>query len=98
MYARGNGVPQSYAKAMKWYRLSADQGRASAQSAVGWMYFNGWSVPQDYVRAHMWLSLAVAQGDQDAAGNRDYVVQRMTPAQIAEAEKLAREWEPKARR
>ena len=55
----------------------------------------GEGVPQDYVRAHMWFNLSAAQGYQDAARNRDNIAKRMTPAQIAEAQKLAREWQPK---
>ncbi len=57
-------------------------------------------VPQDYVQAHMWFNLAASSfppgEDHDiAVKNRDNVAKRMTPAQIAEAEKLAREWKPK---
>jgi hypothetical protein len=51
-------------------------------------------VLQDYVRAHMWFNLSAAQGYQDAVKNRDMVALRMTPSQIAEAQKLAREWKP----
>jgi hypothetical protein len=46
----------------------------------------------------MWLSLSAAQGDRDAAETRDRVMKLMTPAQIAEAQKLAREWKPKLER
>ena len=56
------GVPQNYAEALKWYRLAADQGHASAQYNLGIMYANGQGVPQDYVRAHMWFNLSAAQG------------------------------------
>ena len=64
------------------------------------MYNNGRGVPQDYVRAHMWLNLAAARTpageDHDkAVNNRNAVAERMTPAQIAEAQKLAREWRPR---
>jgi uncharacterized protein len=63
------------------------------------MYRFGWDKGgpggRDYVRAHMWFNLAAAQGDQDAAKARDDVAKLMTPAQIAEAQKLAREWRPK---
>ena len=55
-------------------------------------------MPQDYVQAHMWLNLAAAQSHADAVKNRDIVAALMTPAQIAEAQKLAREWKPKAER
>ena len=59
------------------------------------MYATGKGVPQDYVRAHMWFNLSAAQGIQNAARKRDDIATRMTPAQIAEAQKLAREWQPK---
>ncbi len=92
-YAEGQGIPQNFTEAMKWYRLAADQGDAYAQFNLGVMYADGQGVPQDYVNAHMWFNLAAAQGDQDALKNRELVEQRMTPAQIAEAQKLAREWQ-----
>ena len=58
--------------------------------------FAGWDRGgQYYVYAHMRFNLAAAQGDQNAAKWRDDVAERMTPAQIAEAQKLAREWQPK---
>ena len=94
MYAKGQGVPQDYAEAVKWYRLAANQGDADAQVNLGIMYHKGQGVPQDYVSAHMWFNLAAAKGDKDAAKNRDTAEKRMTPAQIAEAQKLAREWKP----
>ncbi len=52
-------------------------------------------MPQDHVQAHIWYNLAGAQGLEQAARNRDIGAKRMTPAQIAEAQKLAREWKPK---
>jgi TPR repeat protein len=95
MYDRGEGVPQNYREALKWYRKAADQGNAMAQYNIGAMYVSGHGVPQDYVTAHMWFNLSAAQDDDDAAKNRDVIAQRMTLAQIAEAQKLAREWRPK---
>ena len=73
--------------------------------ALGTSYFYGTGVPQDYVRAHMWLNIAAAEGQAleerlVAEGNsqftarslRDTVAEKMTSAQLAEAQKLAREW------
>ena len=94
MYNNGQGVPQDYAEAVRWYRLAADQDIASAQSNLGFMYNNGQGVPQDYVRAHMWWNLSAAQGNEKGLVNRDLIAQRMTPEQIAEAQRLAREWRP----
>jgi hypothetical protein len=42
----------------------------------------------------MWYNLAAAQGDKDAAKARDELTAKMTPAQIAEAQRLARQWKP----
>ena len=95
IYNYGQGVPQDYAEAANWYRKAAEQGHTGGQYNLGLMYFRGWGVPQDDVQAHMWLNLAGTQGDEKAAKNRDNVAERMTPAQIAEAQKLAREWKPK---
>jgi uncharacterized protein len=98
LYVSGRGVPQDYAEAMKWYRLAADQGHAGGQYSVGHLYADGRGVPQDYVLAYMWFNLSAAQGDQFAVESRDVVAKRMTPAQIAEAQKLSREWKPKLER
>ena len=98
MYANGEGVPQDYAEAVRWYRLATDQGHSSAQGGLGFMYANGRGVPRDYVAAHMWFNLAGAQssGDQrdEVVKARDGVEAKMTPEQIAEAQRLAREWKP----
>ncbi len=88
-------MPQDYVQAVPWYRMAAEQGNAGAQGNLGAMYANGNGVPQNYVQAHMWFNLAGAQGEKQAVKNRDIVAKRMTPAQIAEAQKLAREWKPK---
>jgi len=100
MYDKGQGVPQDYAEAAKWYRKAAGQGLADAQYNLGVMYEKGQGVPQDYVRAHMWFNLAASRfaprfGREAAVKGRDIVAAKMTPAQIAEAQRLAREWKPK---
>jgi TPR repeat protein len=83
-----------------WYRKAADQGFDEAQIHLGLMYADGKGVSQDYSLAHMWLNLA-ASGESDGAfremaiKNRDLVAAKMTPAQIAEAQRMAREWVPK---
>ncbi len=42
--------------------------------------------------ALMWINLSAANGNVDGPYYRDEIAERMTPAQIAEAEKLARKW------
>ncbi len=90
-YFKGDGVPQDYKEAMKWFMSAAEQGDANAHSTLGFMYGTGEGVLQDYVRAHMWMNLAASNGHQEARENRDIVVRDMTPAQIDKAQNLARE-------
>jgi len=98
MYALGLGVPQVDKEAVKWLNLAAEQGHATAQYNLGDMYERGRGVPQDYIKAHMWFNLAGAKGNVQAVKNRDIIAAKMTPAQIAEAQRLAREWKPKTSR
>ena len=58
---------------------------------AGVMYGNGNGVLQDNVYAHMWFNIASSNGDETARDNRDLAAERMTPDQLAEAQRLARE-------
>jgi TPR repeat protein len=69
MYEKGQGVPQDYKTAVKWYKLAAEQGDADAQYNLGVMYAEGKGVPQDYKTAVKWYRLAAEQGDADAQYN-----------------------------
>ena len=91
MYRTGQGVPQDYKTAVKWYRLAAEQGFANAQNNLGNAYARGRGVIQDNVYAYMWYNIAASSGNKIAVKNRDITAKEMTPAQIAEAQKLARE-------
>ena len=97
MYQLGLGVPQDDQEAVRWYRLAAEQGDASAQFKLGVIYDKGKGVLKDYVLAHMWLNLAAAQGDQNSFKGRNSLETKMTPAQLAEAQRLAREWKAKGK-
>jgi TPR repeat protein len=93
MYYNGQGVQQDYAEAAKWTRKAAEQGYTPAQAHLGVLYWNGQGVQQDVVLAYMWLSLA-AVNEPDAVGERDLAASQMTPDEIAEAQRLARDWKP----
>ena len=60
---------------------------------LGHMYNEGSGVPQDYVSAHMWFNLAAARGNEKARDDRNNLAKRMTPDQIAKAQRMAREFE-----
>ena len=90
-FLAGQGVPQDYAEAVKWYRLAADQGFAAAQFNLGTMYYNGQGVPKDLVEAYAWWFISAAGGDADAANNRNVAASELTPDQLSQTQKRATE-------
>ena len=62
MYTTGEGVPQDYTEAMKWFRKAAEQGDAKSQGQVGWMYHVGHGVLADQAEAAKWFRKAAEQG------------------------------------
>ena len=103
MYWSGEGVPRDHKEAARLYLLAADQGYARAQNNIGFMYGFGEGIPpHDDVQAYRWLSLAIVgytSKNQDrldqARKDLAIVTARMTSAQIAEAERLIRDWKPR---
>ena len=95
MSYQGQGMPRDYQEAAQWCRLAAEQGHAGAQVLLGTMYHLGQGIPRDDVLAHMWVTLAAAHGIAVAVKWRDLFEKSMTPAQLAQAQRLAREWKPK---
>jgi hypothetical protein len=86
-YTRGD-----FATAMRLMRPLADQGDTTAQTVVGLLYYFNYG--GDYVSAYMCFNLAAAQGNAFAEMFLNNTADKMTPAQIAEAQKRAREWKP----
>ncbi len=100
LYMRGEGVAPDNAEAAKWFHLAAEQVQAFAQYSLGVIYTYGVGAPRNYVQAHKWYSLAAARSSPGenrdlAVSNRDLVEKQMTPDQLAEAQRFAREWKPK---
>lgn len=95
MYEEEKGVSRNLHESVKWHRLAAEQCYAPAQFMLAVKYR---FVEQNYVQAHMWANLAVANRNTNSEGQstaielRDAVAQEMTPDQIAEAQRLAREF------
>ena len=96
-YSNGEGVPQDYTEAVRWHRLAAEQDIPVAQYSLSVMYGSGQGVPQDFVEAHKWVNLAASRiyvsFQKRYAEARDALAKQMTPAQLAEAQLLAREWQ-----
>ena len=89
MYESGTGVAQDLKEAEKWYRLAAAQGVTEAQIFLGVMYENGQGVVRDYVQAQMWYLLSAANGSHDGTKARNIIANKMTAAQIAQAQEMA---------
>ena len=91
MYVQGLGVERDVAQALEWYRKSAEQGFAESLNDLGFMYANGSGVPQDLVQAYVLFTQAASTGDEKtlrlALDNRKSIAQRMTEAQLSEAER-----------
>ena len=99
MYISGNGVPQDAREAMKWFRLAAEQGQTGAQFNLGVGYAHGQGVRKNYIQAHKWINLAASRTAPGEAGDyqsgRDGLAKKMAASQVAEAQRLAMEWQPK---
>jgi hypothetical protein len=80
MYEFGHGAPQDYVRAHMWYNLAA-AGKFEIDERV----------PQDSIFRTLAAS-AFADARHEAATLRDRLAARMTPAQIAEAQRMASEW------
>ncbi len=99
MYYHGRGVKWDRAEALRWYRRAAELGDPEAPFYLGVMYYNGEGVKPDHIQSHKWFDLAAARAEpgrirDETANNRDIVAFRMSPAEIAEARRLARSWRP----
>lgn len=102
---QGDEVPVDIAMAVFWYRRAAEQGNATAQLNLGQYSMIGKGTPQDFVEAHKWFNLAAASVDTslsravaEARRQRDILAKQMTKDQVAEAQRLAREWKAKPER
>lgn len=78
--------------ALTQYESDAKQGRADALYNLGLAYSTGQGVDVDFVAAHKWFNLAAMKGVELAKNWRAQISREMNTNQIAEAQRLAREW------
>lgn len=88
MYQNGDGLPQNYTEALKWYLLAAQQGHSLAQAYLGQMHLSGEGVPKDIRRAYMWYSISTTSS-AFAVSARSHAHKQMSPEQLAEARVMA---------
>lgn len=82
---------------MARFEMAASEmsGNASSADALFWlglMYCIGRGVDRDYVAAHKWFNLAALKGSTEAKKYRSEIALEMSPDEIAEAQRLARDW------
>jgi len=94
LYQDGQGVPKNYQQAVNWYRKAADQNDPVAQLHLASCYYYGKGVPKNYIECYKWVLLSAAQGNQVARKNTSIVEKKMSPNQIAEGQRLARDFKP----
>jgi TPR repeat protein len=75
-----------------YMELAAQTGAPDALFELGMLYATGRDIDADLVTAHKWFNLAAARGNEAARSYRVELAQEMSAEQIAEAQKLAREW------
>ena len=88
----GDGIAQDLKESAKWYRKSAEKGNKTAQFILSELYVEGRGVPQDYPAAYMWINLLASEGDADAIEMRKEFLKFLSKEQVAEGQRLTREW------
>ena len=72
--------------------VGTQMGAPDALFELGMLYATGRDVAADLVVAHKWFNLAAARGNRSALAHRVELAREMSVDQIAEAQKLTREW------
>ena len=89
MYDNGEGVPQDYKEAVKWYTKAAEQGDATAQSMVGLCYADGRGVAKNPIKGYAWFNIAIANGEKTIHTLADSLEIELSPEQLIEAQALS---------
>ena len=72
--------------------FAAQGGAPDALFQLGLMYCAGREVEMNFVDAHKWFNLAALRGNEEAKRYRLELAREMSKAQIALAQRKAREW------
>lgn len=86
----GATIPD-HRQAARLFRAAADRGHAPSMFNLAQFYLHGRGVPQDFMQGYMWLTLAGAAGYPQTEGQITALHQRMTAAQVNEAQNKAAE-------
>jgi TPR repeat protein len=94
LYLDGGAGEPDVGLGLRWIRRAADQGYVEAQNRLGAIHAEGVVVARDPVRAYMWFHRSSMMGTERAGERLTALAGEMTPAQIAEAKRLADAWRP----
>ena len=97
-YESGRGVRRSDKQAAKWYEAAADHGDRPAQSSLAGFYERGIGVDQDLKEAYFWYAVA-SRDPKNPNAQRDAeslkrVAAKLSPADVADAAQIAKDWQP----
>jgi TPR repeat protein len=92
MHSNGDGTPKDDKQAVYWFTKAAEQGHDSAQLNLGYKHDFGEGTLKDSILAYAWYNVSASQGNEKATKNRGLIEEEMTPSQIAEAQKLSKEY------
>ena len=102
-YQKGRAIPADAAAAVRWYQHAAEADDLRAQYQLGQAFFSGTGVARNYVTAYLWFTIAA--GQTPLKDNRMQLVElaniaaaRMTPEQLAEAQRRVAAWRSPAPR
>lgn len=95
-YSNGRGVPSNATVAALWYGKAAARGVTEAQYAIGVSQATGLGVPTDRSRGYAWLTLAESNGHAKAGTVRRAIEARMSAAQVRDAKRRAKHFQPVA--
>lgn len=93
-YFYGTGGPQDLPAAARWLRKAADQGLTDAQYNLGMLYQAGSGVERDLAEAYKWFSIAAEGGDAPARESAISLEAKLSPSQLAAADKAAKGFRP----
>jgi len=91
VYLAGNGVPRDTKLSLMWLVRSGEQGNEQAQAMLSSMYATGNGVSGSLPTAYMWLNLASAT-NEGARAARDKIEKLLPPEEVAEGQRMTREW------
>ena len=97
IFEDGDGVIESASVAAGWYRKAADHfpqdlgGVWQAENELAIMYRER-RLPENWVEAYMWFAIIASSSSGSANDDVKWAAQHMTAAQIAEAQKSAKDW------